>query len=70
MCDLICNSITCSVLGFCIFMCILFTIDYFSKSDFFCKNFGWHKAPLNRLDNEACPRCNKQVIQDKHKNWV
>lgn len=53
---------------------ILMIISRFSKSTWFCKIFGWHKAPIVQgFDgcsfNGICPRCGEYVLQDSQGNW-
>ena len=49
-------------------------IDRFSKSKWFCRVMGWHKAPNSQgFDgcsfNGTCPRCSERVLQDSQGNW-
>lgn len=52
--------------------CVL--IDRFSNSLWFCKFWGWHKAPEEQgsdgcSNTGTCPRCGAYVLQDSQGNW-
>jgi hypothetical protein len=61
--------------GFCAIMFSLLIIDRFSKSTWFCRVMGWHKAPADGVGfdgcsfNGTCPRCGQRVMQDSQGNW-
>lgn len=53
---------------------ILLAISRIINNKWFCKTFGWHKAPKQKnLEGISlkgtCPVCAKDVMQDSEGNW-
>ena len=63
------------IIGFLIVVILLLSIiSNFSKNPWFCKFWGWHKAPKTTKQSGIntrgiCPRCIEEVMQDSQGNW-
>ena len=62
------------IIGIVVSFLIFTIVGAIVEHPFFCRNFGWHKAPRTQgFDGCSfcgkCPACGKNVLQDSQGGW-